>query len=984
MKHDERFLAAIAVAVLTAAAAAPALAQRLLPHPPATLEERMASWERHRELDARSPFRGLSWRSVGPTRQGGRVVDIESVPDDPFTFYVVVASGGLWKTTNNGGDFTPLFDDQPTIICGDLAIDPRNSKRLWLGTGENNSSRSSYGGLGVFRSDDGGESWEHAGLGDTDRIGRILVDPRDSNRVYVAALGALYTDTGRRGVFRTTDGGETWEAALPGEGFVGAIDLVMDPSNPKILYAAMWERSRRPWNFVEGGTGSGIYKSTDGGDTWTRLEGGFPQTEHVGRIGLAVSPARPRTIYASVDNQEPLPEEEWDLGTSAVNAKRLRTMTREELLRQDPEEIDAFVRGLDIADDLDGKELVRRLREGELTIERLLDALEEANASLFDADIRGLEVWRSDDAGRTWRRTHDEPIRDVVFTYGYYFGQIRVDPTNADRTYLTGVPLIASEDGGKTFEGIAPRGVHVDHHELWIDPHHPHRIIAGNDGGMDVSYDGGKTWSRLDKMSLAQFYTINVDMQRPYHIYGGLQDNGVLEGSSRSRGGRDSWEFVGGGDGMYVQIDDRDGTIYFGSQFGHYSRRGPGGRGQVRPKRELLGPALRYNWCTPVKLSPHNADIVYFGANRLFRSMDQGKSWTAISPDLTRSPNRGDVPFGTITTISESPLHFGLIWVGTDDGWIHVTADAGSEWEDRSSGLPADRWVTRVEASRVERDRAYVSFSGYRDDDIAAYLYVTEDLGRSWKPIGAGLPAEPVNVVREDPHDPDVLWVGTDRGVYVSHDRGATWEALPSGIPNVPVHDLVVHPRDRDVVVGTHGRGAYVLEAEPIQKLTDEIREKALHVYPIADRRASRGWGRPPSEWFPTDPESRPKMEVVYWAGSEGPVAVTITEDEERPLRRFETEAVRGLNALEWDLLLDPDLALAVERERADKERAEKNGDEPTNGADVDSTEKVGELAATPWAEAIRLGRRLAVTKGRYRIRLVQGEAEATRAFEIE
>lgn len=993
--HRFRFGSAVATGIavfLTALAATTVVAQRTAPAEPATAEDRRASFEAHQALDAASPFRGLEWRSVGPSIQGGRVVDIESVPEDPFTFYIAIASGGVWKTENNGGSFTPLFDNEATIICGDLAIDPRDSNRLWLGTGENNSSRSSYGGFGVYSSKDGGKTWTHRGLADTDRIGRVLVDPRDSNRVYVAALGKLYTPGGQRGVFRTTDGGDTWKAVLPSEGFTGAIDLVMDPTNSRVLYAAMWERSRRPWNFVEGGTGSGIYKSTDGGDTWTRLSGGFPQTEHIGRIGLSISPAKPRRIYAVIDNQEPLPEEEWDLGTSAVNAKRLRSMSKEEFLRQDPDEIDSFARSLDVADDLDGKKLTAMVKNDEVTIEQLLDALGDANASLFASDIRGLQVWRSDDAGKTWNVTHDEPLDNVVFTYGYYFGQVRTDPTDADRIYVTGVPMIGSTDGGKTFTGIADRSVHVDHHEMWIDRHHPNRIIAGNDGGLDISYDYGKTWARMDKMALAQFYTIELDDARPYNIYGGTQDNGTLKGSSRAEGGDDSWEFIGGGDGMYVQIDPRDGTRYVGYQFGFYNRRGPGGGGSVRPQRKLLEPALRYNWCTPVQLSSHNQDIVWFGTNKLFRSMDQGRTWTAISPDLTRSPNRGDVPYGTISTVGESTLHFGLIWVGTDDGQVHVTKDGGATWRDVGSGLPADRWVTRVTPSRVERDRCYVSFSGYRDDDIAAYVFVTEDLGATWRSIANGLPAEAVNVIREDPKNADILWVGTDRGVYVSLDRGDSWNALPGAIPNVPVHDLQVHERDREVVAGTHGRSAYVLDAKPVQELTPEIRESALHVFKKPELRHRRSWGREPSPWYP-NPDGPPTTEFTIWSSEAGTIRATILDDEENALARFESDVVAGVDVIEWDLLLEEELAIPVEEARAAANAAKRaEADEKQNESDESSadagssadTPDVGSLAEVPWAEALRLGRRLAVTPGKYEIRIERGDATATRKFVVK
>jgi photosystem II stability/assembly factor-like uncharacterized protein len=468
-------------------------------------------------------------------------------------------------------------------------------------------------------------------------------------------------------------------------------------------------------------------------------------------------------------------------------------MTKEDFLAQDPEEIEDFIRSSDLDTSLDGEKLIEMIESDELTTSELLEELDDANANLFNTDIRGLEVWRSDDSGATWRRTHDEPIRRVVYTYGYYFGQIRVAPDDPDRIYVLGVPLVTSGDGGKSFEGINGRGVHGDHQAFWIDPSFTDRVILGNDGGLDVSYDGGESWLKLDAQPVGQFYTVEVDNADPYNIYGGLQDNGVLKGSSRSRPGIDSWQRIGGGDGMYVQVDPRDDeTTYLGFQFGYYSRIGAGKERSVRPRDKLKEPALRYNWSSPILLSEHNADVLYFGANRLYRSLDQGETWKAISPDLSRSQMRGDVAFATLTTLAESPEEFGLLWAGTDDGHVHVTDDGGREWIQVSDGLPADRWVTRVEASRHMRERAYVSLSGYRDDDVAAYVYMTDDLGATWTSIGGGLPAEAVNVVREDPVNPDVLYAGTDRGAYTSLDRGATWQALPAGLPNVPVHDLIV------------------------------------------------------------------------------------------------------------------------------------------------------------------------------------------------
>ncbi len=968
----QRLLSLALVALLGSVSTLPAA--RPAPRGPAKSAEQQAAWERHRALEQASMFRGLPWRSVGPIVQGGRVVDIEVVPGKPYSFLVAYASGGLWRTDNNGVTLEPLFDHQPTIIMGDIAIDPNHPDRVWVGTGENNSSRSSYGGLGVFRSDDGGQSWAAVGLQDSDRIGRILIDPRDSDHVLVAALGKLYTPGGQRGIYRTTDGGQTWSRVQAGDEVTGFVDLARDPANPDVLYAASWERSRRPWDFVEGGPGSGIWKSTDNGATWTRLDGGFPRGEHVGRIGIAVAPSSPGVVYAYLDNQELLPEDQWDPGDGAVTPKRLRGMSKEEFLRQDPEEIEDFLRGNDLDPELDAKQLIEKIKSGELTLADLLAAIEDANRNLFETDIKGPEVWRSNDGGATWSRTHDEPIRDLFYTYGYYFGQIRVSPENADRIYITGVPLLVSDDGGKSWTNINQRNVHVDHHAMWIDPEFPERVFLGNDGGLNMSYDGGKSWLKLNPISVGQFYTVAVDMADPYNIYGGLQDNGVLKGSSRSRPGIDEWQFIGGGDGMYIQVDPRDNrTTYLGFQFGYYSRIGDGGRERVRPRNALKEPALRYNWQTPIKLSTHNPDILYFGSNMVYRSMDQGETFTAISPDLTRSSQRGDVPFATITTLDESPKKFGLLWAGTDDGHVHVTDDGGTEWRDVSDGLPRDRWVSRVEPSPHDERRAWVTLNGYRDDDITAYVYRTDDLGANWKDISAGLPAEAVNVIREDPVTANVLYLGTDRGAYVSLDGGASWQALPAELPSVPVHDLVVHPRERELVAGTHGRSVWVLDVLPIQELSAEVRGKAAHVFPLEDLAYSRGWRGQRSTWFERD-EDQPYRDIPYWSAAAAEGWITIRDKDDRLLRREKLEAVRGVNVYRWDLLLDERLALDAERERlaaGDGDDGKKKKKKRAKAAEDEPAET--KLADTPWAETVRLERPLYVTPGKYKVRVTFG-----------
>lgn len=931
---------------------------------------RAAAWEQHQRMEAASLFQGLNWRNIGPTVQGGRVVDIESVPGQSYTFYVAYASGGVWKTTNNGGSFEPLTDRLPSTITGDIAIDPGAPDTLWIGAGEPNAARSNYGGHGVFVSTDGGKSFQNKGLADADRIARILIDPRNGKRVLVAAAGKLYSTGGSRGVYLSEDGGNSWKQVLKGEGaWTGASDLVMHPENPDILYAALWDRKRTPWQFTESGPGSSVHKSTDGGRTWRKLEG-FPSGKGIGRIGLDIARSQPDTVYASIDLWRDLPAEHQLAGDRPLSPRRLQSMSKAEFLLQDPEEVEAFIRSSDLPAEYDAKKLLAEVRSGALELDTLRERLKDANSALFDSDVWGLTIWRSDDAGGQWRQTHSEPLRDVVYSFGYYFGQVRVDPSNPEQVYALGVPLIVSKDGGKTFSGYAThRDVHVDHHALWIDPNFPQRIVLGNDGGIDISHDAGMTWRRMDGQPVGQFYTIYADMAEPYNVYGGLQDNGTMQGSSTTRWelGQD-WKAIGGGDGMYVAVDDEGKYTYTGYQFGNYTRTDSSGkRMEVRPRSTLTQPALRYNWNTPVVLSPHNAQVVYFGANRLYRSMDKAQSFTAISPELTSSKERGNVPFGTITSISESPKRFGLLAVGTDDGHVHVTRDGGLNWQAVDGRLPAQRWVSRVELSAHVENRLYVSLNGYRQDDERVYLYSSDDLGRSWRDIGRGIPAEAVNVVREDSVNPDVLYVGTDRGVYVSIDRGANWQTLDGNLPNVPVHDLFVHPRERELIAGTHGRSAWVVDVLPVQELSAEVRAKPAHLFHLDPVQASRGWRRQSDGWFDR-PENLPSMSGTYWAANAGPVRFTLLDPNGSALGTFERSAKAGLNSFEWNLELQADPILAAEAKALEK-------------LDADQRDQ---LQHRRYSESVRLGHRLYPLPGKHKLRIEAGGTSHEVALEIK
>jgi len=951
--------------------AAPTPAARPKPGAPSTPEQREAAWQQHQRMEAESDFRGLRWRSVGPIGQGGRVVDFASVPGQPYTFYVAYASGGVWKTTNNGGSFEPLTDHLPSTVIGAIAVDPSAPETLWIGAGESNAARSNYGGHGLFVSHDGGKTFARKELTASDRIAAIVVDPRDGKRVLVAAAGKLYSPGGQRGVFLTEDGGESWTQVLkPGDDWTGASDLVIDPSRPDVLYAALWDRQRTPWQFTEAGDGSGIYKSVDAGRTWQKLSGGLPQGDTVGRIGLAVARSQPDTVYATIDHWAELPDALRDLGDRPLSPQRLRTMSKEDFLKQDPEEIENFIRGADLPVELDAKGLLAQVRKGTITLEQLISRLEDGNAALFDNPTWGHTVWRTDDAGGSWHRTHDTPIRDVTYTYGYYFAEIAVDPSDAERVYTMGVPLVVSSDGGKTWSGYANHeSVHVDHHALWIDPNFPQRLVLGNDGGLDMSYDAGVTWRSVDAQPVGQFYTIHADMAEPYNVYGGLQDNGTWKGSSRSRWelGED-WSPINGGDGMWVAVDNDSGDTYTGYQFGYYTRiDSEGKRHEVRPRAPLTEPVLRFNWSTPVILSPHDPRTVYMGSNRLYRSFDRGRSWTAISPDLTRAKQRGNVPFATITSVSESPLAFGRLGVGTDDGHVHVSTDGGARWQPVDASLPADRWVSRIELSHHDANRIYLSLNGYRQDDDRVYLYRSDDFGASWQSIADGLPMEPVNVIREDTVNPDLLYVGTDRGVYASLDRGRRWQALDGGLPNVPVHDLFIHPRDRELIAGTHGRSAWIVDALPLQELDADVRNAAVHLFHIDDLKASSDWRRRPDPWFDR-PEYLPELTGTFWAKQPGTVRFRLLDEKDRPLAQFEREAIEGLNRFDWNLMLDPELTLAAEQQALEALDADKRA----------------ELKHQPYAESQRLGHRLYPVPGKYTLEIAHADTTSRSAFEIK
>lgn len=961
----------------TAVALAAALACGLLPSHPVraaidTAVRREAAWQQHESMVRDSIFRGMHWNSIGPVAQGGRVVALAGVPGQPYTFYVAYATGGVWKTTDNGQHFAPIGQNLPTGVIGAIAVDPSHPQTLWVGTGEANSSRSSFGGMGVFRSDDGGKTFRAVGLAASDRIARIVIDPKDGNTVYVAALGKLYSTGGQRGVYLTRDGGRTWRRVLSGSSpWTGAIDLAMDPRDSQVLYAALWDRERTAWNFRGNGSGSGLWKSTDGGVHWTRLRDGFPTGADVGRIGISIAPSDPNVVYASVDDWGRLPPNQRELGDNPLSLARLAIMDKQEFLRQSPAAVEAFIRDNDLPAELDAAKLTAMVRDGTLSMDQLRARLKDANPDLFDISRRGLEVFRSDDGGAHWMRANKRPLREVYYTYGYYFGRIQVAPDDARRVYVQGMPMIVSDDGGATWHGLNAPNMHVDYHDLMIDPAFPARMLAATDGGPYLSYDGGKHWQALNAQAVGQFYTVSYDFAEPFNVYGGLQDNGVMEGPSTAdpddpKG--DGWKAINGGDGMFVLADPRDnGVVYSGSQFGWYQRSGPKGIHEVRPRAPLDTAPLRYNWTTPIALSPQQPDTLYFGANYLYRSLDRGIHWQAISPELAPTQHHGNVPFGTITTLAPSPLRYGVLWVGTDTGDVWTSDDGGVRWHEVDAGLPK-RWVSRVEPSHFDVQRAYVSLNGYRMDDGRAYLYRTDDDGRHWTSIARGLPAECIHVVREDPHNPDVLYVGTNRGVYVSLDRGAHWMSLQANLPTVPVHDLAIQPRDRVLIAGTHGRSVWTLDALPIEELTPALRAKALHLFAVANLHAKRDWWRKVSPWFDTESDA-PRLDGSFWARDTGTAEFTVLDAAGMPVKHWQMEAHAGINLWQWNLLMNARLAQAAEDARLTRDH-------------VDTA--TANWSLMPVRQAIALGQPLRLMPGHYSLRVQLDGATSTSDFVVE
>ena len=863
-------------------------------------------------LTADSRAANLSVENIGPTIFSGRVTDIDVNPNDASVFLVAYASGGLWKTENNGNSFTPLFDDQASMTIGDIYAD-WTSGTIWVGTGEVNSSRSSYAGTGIYKSTDWGVTWTWKGLPESHHISRVLVDPNDSNIVYVGVLGHLYSTNPERGVYKSMDGGSTWSKILYVDDNSGAIDIIMDPSDPNILYAASWDRIRYAWDFQEAGKGSGIYKSLDGGNTWIKvsaIDSGFPDGEGTGRIGLTIAEIDGQNkVFAIVDNynRRSLDKKKDD---SKLDKDKLRVMSSKQFGSLDNDKLERFLRDNGFPDKHTAESVKTQVKAENLKPIALVEYLETANSLLFDTPVIGAEVYVSVDGGSKWTKTHDGYLDGVFNSYGYYFGMIEVASDDPNQLYIMGVPILRSDDGGVNWTNAGGDNVHADHHALWLNPNRPGHIINGNDGGINISYDAGENWSKCNSPAVGQFYYINADMDTPYNVYGGTQDNGVWVGSHNYREGT-SWHAYGqypyksimGGDGMQVQIDNRDNnTVYTGYQFGNYFRinKEKGNRAYITPKHELGDRPYRWNWQSPIYLSKHNQDILYMGSNKLHRSMNQGEDFIEISGDLTNGGRKGDVAYGTLTSVHESDLEFGLIYTGSDDGQVNVTKNGGYTWENINMGLPSNLWVSRIQASSHDKAKVYLSLNAYRFDDFNSYVYKSVDYGVTWIEIGNNLPVEPVNVIKEDPAMAGLLYVGTDHGVYVSYDDGMKWSRILDDMPQTPVHDLVIQPVANDLLVGTHGRSIYKANVTNLRTLKDH--DNSLKIFAIDDVKYSSRQGSQRSKY--RDAYER-KISYDVYSPNASVVELELSTAKGKALLQKSIDLKKGLASYEYDMAID-------------------------------------------------------------------------------
>ncbi len=800
----------------------------------------------------------LSWRNIGPTAQAGRVPVFVGLPGDINTLYVAGAVGGIFKSTNGGVTWAPIFDDKPVTSIGAMAIAPTDPNVIYVGTGEGNPRNDASIGDGIYKSIDAGEHWTNVGLPDSEKIARLVIDPRNADVVYACALGREWGPNEERGLFKTIDGGRNWKKILYKNDLTGCSDVDIDPTNANIVYAGMWTFRRWAWFTDSGGGETAVYKSFDGGATWTRLSGpdanrGLPKGL-MDRIGIAVSRSSPNVAYVVSETKD----------------------------------------------------------EGEL--------------------------WRTDDAGATWRMVSADP--NINFR-PFYYADIRVDPQNPNTVYALAGSLYKSEDGGRNFARIG-NATHGDHQAMWIDPANPNRILLGDDGGFQISYDAGLTFDILNNIPFTQFYNVAYDLQTPYHLCGGLQDNGTWCGPSQTPGApgtpRSAWQNVGGGDGFFGVPDLKDPHLVYSDLQGgviSLTDRRTGASWGINPYPGGIGSSgqwmapqkYRFNWNAPIVLAPQDPKTVYYGGNVLFRTRNYGHSWEIISPDLTTDDKAKQQSSGgkivtdntaaefhcTIISIGPSPADPNVIWVGTDDGNVQVTRDGGKTWTNTAkalAGLAPNAWINKVEASHVDAGKAYVSASHWQDGDYAPYFYKTADYGKTWTKITNGLPARGwSHVIREDPKVKDLLYAGTEFGLYASWDAGATWVSIRNNIPATAVRDIAIHPRDNDIIVATHGRGIYILDdAAPLQQIATAMKSDA-YLFPIRPAIRWAGGGGSfrsnPRDWLAPNPAAGAWINLYLRTAPSGPVTITIADKAGKTVRTIRARGEAGLNRFVWNLRYD-------------------------------------------------------------------------------
>jgi len=823
------------------------------------------------QLD-KNVLNSIHYREIGPTRQSGRFVDFAWNEKEPNTFYAATASGGLWKTINNGITFEPLFTNQKVFSIGDVAVAPSDPNIVWIGSGEANNSRSTYWGDGMYKSTDAGKTWKHMGLKESHHIGAIEIHPENPDILYVAALGHLYSDNPERGLYKTTDGGKTWNKVLDvvvkGKN-IGVVDCVMHPENPDILYAATFDKVRKPHTYNLGGPGSRIYKSTDGGKTWNKLGGGLPEGM-LGRIGIDIYKKNPSVLYTTIEN---------------ANKKSMSDEER----------------------------------------------YQELIADKSSRGMIGGEVYRSDDDGQTWKKASPDG-ENIGGAPAYYYGQIFIDPNNDKVVHVLSAASWGTYDGGKNWKR-RPLGFGGDDHALWIDPRDSQHIWIGYDHGLGITYDGGKNWYHPDNLPLAQLYAVGIDNSYPYRVAGGLQDNGSLMGPSTKRGGDpihlEDWQGVGGGDGMYNVFDWKTNRyIYNESQFGPLSRLDlkTGERKSIAYSRK--DPKMRWNWNAPILVSPHNSDVIYHCGNKVVKSPFRGEYWEVISPDLTTNNPKflttgkggdGNIQYCTITSFDESPLVEGLLWVGTDDGNVQMSRDSGKKWtklNDNITGNPG-YWVSRVTASHFDPGTAYVSYTGFRRDDFRPFVYKTTDYGKTWTSISANLPQEPINVIREHPANPNLLFVGTEFAVYVSIDGGKNWSQMKNNMPIQPVQDLKIHPRENDLIVATHGRGIWIADIAPLAELCSKVLDQDVYLFNIEAKIkwVNNNFSNSSSANFTGESESN-DVAVYYYLKNKAATDVKVSVYQGNVLiSEIKGSKDAGINKVLWNM------SIRKERSEAEKKR---------------------------------------------------------------